>query len=665
MKRHICIGSQLYINRNDTPEHIRILVRKMKDAKLELIRLFMLWDSLEPVCGKWDFSVYDACFDEAQRCGLSVVPTLMPVSPPGWMKLTKGSQDIADIDDEKIWSAGLAYVSEVVRHYCTHPALHSWILWNEPSRDVKISASNINDFAAFLKDKYGSIEEYNCLHYRRFQNFSELTEYYMNAADSLAFKPYSDITDELDYSVYNLNCKLRDIADTVRRCDRVHPVHINPHDIVRGGYTDGQNFFEEAKVVDFLGCSAHPSWHSVDFRTERIPHSVGYFADVMKAASPGRFWITELQGGTNIFSGKTYLSPSASDIGMWLAEGFGSGAEAVVFWCFNTRDEGFEGGEWGLLNQLEQPSERLNEVTRFAEMIEKNRALFDASSPCAPDVFILYSDSTMRLNMIETRFLTSDVVRNRNNGKFSVLGAYTAVCDIGLSPALISEEQLVNSEIPDGSVLILPDTYALETGTTDAVLKFVRNGGTVIADGLCGMKTPDGRISKENLAVAEELFGAAVADISAVSSPCKVLFDGGCADAEFLKLRFELSSAVKHGDILVNDIGQGRAVRFPGIMFRRYFREENDFLPLLKKYIRINRNVTLLNPSKHLKMKALDSGKYRILFIVNCGNQPETAQISNVADYSVLSCHTADKKENLLNVRLSARDAAVVKIAPK
>lgn len=73
--RDVRLGSQLYINKTDTPEQVSAWVRQMHEAGLRVIRLFMVWDQLEPREGEWDFSNYDACFETAVQCGMTVVPT--------------------------------------------------------------------------------------------------------------------------------------------------------------------------------------------------------------------------------------------------------------------------------------------------------------------------------------------------------------------------------------------------------------------------------------------------------------------------------------------------------------------------------------------------------------------------------------------------------------
>ncbi len=64
--RQVCLGSQLYINRFDTPEQVRNWVSGMAESGLKLMRLFVLWDLTEPRQGEWDWAAYDAAFDAAE-----------------------------------------------------------------------------------------------------------------------------------------------------------------------------------------------------------------------------------------------------------------------------------------------------------------------------------------------------------------------------------------------------------------------------------------------------------------------------------------------------------------------------------------------------------------------------------------------------------------------
>lgn len=634
ISRSTAIGSQLYINKGDTPEQVRGWVDKMNENGLRLIRLFMIWDQLEPEQDVWNFEVYDACFDRAAEHGMGVIPTLMCVSPPGWMKISGGSQDVANLDDLSFCKKSMSYVEKLTAHYCGHPALHSWILWNEPSRRIALSNSNRKDFSEFLRKYYhDNIAELNRVYFNTYTSFEELAEEMNHSAERLEFAGHAEKMDFLRYTVYNLNCRLAEIAETVRRIDTVHPVHVNPHNLAWPGYELGQSVFEEAKTVDFMGCSAHPSWHSTRFPQDKIGLSIAYFADLMKSAVKGeRFWVSELQGGTNIFSAMKYLCPSAADIRQWLWESFGSGAEAVLFWCFNVRNSGFEGGEWGLLNQLGEPSQRLKAVKETAEIISSNQSLFDRVSVCRPDIWILYSDTSIMLGQIEGRRQPecADNPRNPRWAMDAVVGAYLMCSELGYSVRMINEEGVRSGELPEDACLIMPGCYALEKGTAEAVAEFVKKGGTVLADGLCGMKDTFGHLDFSGTAVLAKVFGADVEDIEADENSFELECAGVNLPGWFLRIilrqtdkaqavaRFAdgMAAVVKHC------YGKGTAVRIGTVMFQQYFsRPSEEWKQWLKNTVALKQEIYLENPDARLRLKLLTGEAEELCIIINRGEE--------------------------------------------
>jgi hypothetical protein len=55
----------LFINRTDSPKQARVWVDQMDAVGLKVIRLFMLWDLVEPRKDQWTWEVFDAVFDQA------------------------------------------------------------------------------------------------------------------------------------------------------------------------------------------------------------------------------------------------------------------------------------------------------------------------------------------------------------------------------------------------------------------------------------------------------------------------------------------------------------------------------------------------------------------------------------------------------------------------
>lgn len=660
--RKVQLGSQLYINKSDTPAQVKRWVRQMKEAKLRLIRLFMVWDQLEPEDGVWNFELYDACFQEAERQGMQIIPTLMSVSPPSWMRMSGGTQDVADLDDPAYWERSMKYIEKIVKRYAKSQALHSWILWNEPSRVIRPEKVDRADFADFLRQKYrNDIQELNRSYYCRYKTFEEVFEERRRTAEALAFSGYAERVDWQQYCVYNLNQKLCRLAEQVRSVDGLHPVHVNPHNIGAPNYFQGQAIFREAETVDFLGCSAHPSWHSSRFPKDRIHQSVAYFADLMKSASKSeRFWVSELQGGTNIFSGARYMCPRAADIRHWLWEAIGTGAEAVLFWCFNTRSSGFEAGEWGLLNHLQRPSERLQAVTEVACIIEEHQALFDRAQAEKPDVWILYSDNSILLGTIEGEANNDPACpRNQFLAADAVTGAYLACSDLGYSVQMVDETGVQNGELPQDAVLLAPGAYALEAQTCLALQSFVRNGGCLVADGLCGMKDPHGFLSEENRTVLAEVFGTEVEDIRADASEFYYslgdrAIPGWFLQCELLPLDAEACGCFSNGKPAVtkHSYGNGRAVRIGSVYFQQYFAKPTiELRDSLKALLGIEKEYVLENGNHCLRMKTLCSGEERILIFCNTG-MAQTAHLRLHDGIMLQALDSSDFRKNETTVEI-------------
>lgn len=95
--------------------------------------------------------------------------------------------------------------------------------------------------------------------------------------------------------------------------------------------------------------------------------------------------------------------------------------------------------------------------------------------------------------------------------------------DLDLSAKFIHESEV--NRLHKGDTLLLPNTYALEADVVESIDMFVKNGGTVIADGMCAMKDRYGVMAHESLKKISNVFGAQVEDIKAIEAPVLSLSD--------------------------------------------------------------------------------------------------------------------------------------------
>lgn len=616
--RPVRVGAQLFVNRHDTARHVESQVRLMADSGFTLLRIFLVWDHLEPGEGVWRWDVYDRVFSAAAKHGIGVVATLMAVSPPGWMRRTQGLQDVGDLDDPELWARSLDYVSRVVNRWNSAPALDSWILWNEPARVLSRHERTLGHFRSFLARKYETIGALNHLYFRQYESFSSILAEAGGNSYALGFGSRVEEVDWLEFTTDHLMHKLRELAEAVRALDTAHPIHVNPHRISQCLADSGQSVWREAEIVDFMGFSAHPPWHSVRFPKDRIQQSVGMFADLVRSATrhpEGRFWCTELQGGPTVMTAFHPSSPSATDIARWMWESASSGAEAIVFWCFNTREDGYEAGEWSLCHRDGSPSPRLGAASRLAHFFSDHTEWFSDARPTA-DIAILHSEPSQILGLVEGDGDDVQTPRNRQSAADAVCGAYLMASDLGWEVNFVDELRIREGKIP-ARILIAPGCTVLDKSTFQAIASWVQGGGILIADAAFGWKNSDGSLARALWPGHANLFGTETKDFQILTS-APFSNETNSAEGWFFRLHLAPETAATvlarwpDGAPAATEKphGKGKALRVGTAFFQRYFFQPREgSLRLLAQWLKpcLSRPAWILSPAPGLRLRRLQT----------------------------------------------------------
>jgi hypothetical protein len=191
----------------------------------------------------------------------------------------------------------------------------------------------------------------------------------------------------------------------------------------------------------------------------------------------------------------------------------GGGAKGVVFWLWNHRTNGREGGEWSLLGLDGRPTERLAAIKDFARELAALPVLARAV-PQRAKAAILYSRPTLLLGDME-----GQGVGHQKDSLLSLWGCYRALLESHVGADFIDVDELKAGRAAGYDVLYLPNCYALDVPTTVAVRRFAESGGTVWADGLVGWKDPYGDMAPIAPLEMTAMFGFALHDIEAVDKP--------------------------------------------------------------------------------------------------------------------------------------------------
>jgi beta-galactosidase len=213
-----------------------------------------------------------------------------------------------------------------------------------------------------------------------------------------------------------------------------------------------------------------------------------------------------------------------------------------------------------------------------------------------------------------------------------------ACADAGLSVDILDEIDLQNGLAKDYPVLILPGCTALEDASLPALQAYVENGGTLLADGLCGYKDPNGWVRPAAYHPLNALFHASLADIQALPGNKTTVSLGGLdLPVWFLKVVLEPESAARclasfdetdpRPAFTSARTGRGQALRLGTVFFQHYLRHPvpSAFSRLLTLLPLPEQLLQLLDPTPNLRLRRLDLPEGALWILLNAGGPAEAS----------------------------------------
>jgi beta-galactosidase len=664
------IGAEFFLNGTETKESVRRHFRLMHQNGLTLARIFIIWDDIERAPNDWKFERYDWIYDAAAESGIKIVATLCAEDPPGWVKKTPFYHNRTNLNDPELRKRAAIYIGQVVSHYKNHPAHGVWLLMNEPTK-YDVEPATLKAFGDWLQAKYGTVEELNKHWFRPLDRFSDV----QLTPDQLTsyWNDYHFVVDWREFNIDNLVNELVWIKGQIQALDADHPTHINVTSPTGGA--QGQDVWKEKGIVDILGASIHPAWifPPTAARSE-YGERFAYRLDLIgSAAGEQPWWVTELQSGPTIYTGRFPLNPTPGDMTRWLWDSFGGGSKGVIFWLWHPRVGGTEAGEWGLVSLEGTPSERLPAVKAVVDGLTGNPFLASAK-PQPVNVAILYNRETAILNSLDGR-----TQERGNEYEESLMGCYMALHRAHVPIHFLDIEQLKKGLAGGCDVLYIPYSYAIDNQAVAALRDYVRQGGTLWADGLTAWKNETGEIRPTIPGGLSEVFGVEASDIY----PVKVDEPYSVTDlkeqaGELWKLPLQLRGA----EVVLRDregnpfatthhFGKGQAFYFESALTLGYSKRSH---PLVQQWI--------VAPAIKAQAEALvrmDKGSDKICFrglahpsgpvaILSNWGEAETVVVSFRGDYEVAETLmrqpvqvTHERGTTLATVELSAGAVGILK----
>ncbi len=514
------LGAQIWIEPGQTPEQIGHWFKTLADKQMPVTRLFMMWNYLEPQSGEWDFSLYDQAFRAAEKYDVKIVATLTAHHGPAHRGFYYQSQGGSIVSSREQMQQAEVYIAKVVGHYKNSPALDTWMLMNEPGQPPSGDPLAVERFRTWLKDKYQTVSALNAAWMTNFASFPEI-EYDSRWAGGSFTWPVSFI-DWYTFWREHLAWHLDWVAEKIRQSDPVHPIHVNPHALVGNLARLSYDLPKWRGFLSSLGASIHPAWHFGLLEREQFALGVSYVCDLIHGSSePNPFWVTELQGGNNLYSSTRPLCPTPQDIAQWVWTGVGSGADRVIFWLLNARAQGGEAGEWSLLDFQGRPSERLETAGEIAKVIRQHGDFFANATPIQLPISIILSLEAMTL---QERDKKDDYIgRGENAHVQSALAFYQALQELGI-PARIKHIHDFDWQAKslESQLAILPHVSALTPEQAKDIAAFVNNGHAVLITGLTGFYDAGAKCWPLDKYPLEDLMGATLKEVRLVDEKCEL-----------------------------------------------------------------------------------------------------------------------------------------------
>lgn len=624
-------GAQVFIEPGQSQPLIESWFKTLHDNGMTFCRIRMFESYMLKDNGTWDFTLFDHAFHAADKYGIKVYATLFPATE----KTDIGGWKFPENEEQK--QSFARYIQALVTHYKSFPALHGWVLINEPGMNGVFPQS---DFIS------GQREEWNRKNPPR--DFKENGyPILMTTADRAFLK-------DLNTSFLNW------IADEIRKYDTDHDMHVNP----AGIFLNYQEYDLPAwrKFLTSLGGSAHAAWHFSAFTRQQYALAMLATAEIIRSGAGDLPWfMTELQGGNNTYSGMQAMCPTPEEIEQWLWITLGCEGKGAIFWMLNPRSSGIEAGEWAMIDFQGKPSERLKAVQKTSNIVKENEELLAHLRIIPSGIDVIYLKEAAWAEELMTK--GHDVYTGRQHGAAfkSTVACFKALTERGLNVGLKEfQEYDFTREDYTGKSIIISHQISFPSSYKEKLETFVQKGGTLFIDGLTAFFDEDLHNTMNTGFSLQNLLGGNISEFILKENLFTLRHNEHQLPAHAWLGSVYTTNQQTSSVVHENTYGKGKIIWIPspvglGAWVSKDYRPLSDFLlsrlPLSPGTIMFEKH------HENVILRTLKSGNETILICINKSNQTETVRLKN----AIIS----NKPNVLYNSNNASFDAEQITINPE
>jgi len=477
---------------------------QIKAVGFNTVKCWVDWATAEPAPGEFHFENLDLLLRLAQARGLRVIVQVYLDSAPGWVgrrypdgRFVDRSGAVIDseaapgfcIDHPGVRAEVVKFLEALSRDANRSAALYGWDVWSEPHvinwaefpylihPEFCFCPSSQARFRQWLEARYKTIDALNAAWYRRFDRWDEVSP--PRASTILSY------TDYLDWRMFiadKLAGDLKTRVDAIRSADSSHA--ITSHAAVPGLFTSPTDGYGEpddwkmSATADFFGTSLYPK-HSESTRPWPYPQLAAALDFTRSAGHTyGKgFWIGELQAGQGVTGMRIADPVDSHDEQFWMWQALAHGAREIAVYAWYPMSSGYESGGYGLINLDGSVTDRARAAGQLAGTVEKYAADFLSAQPAPASVGILSNRLSSMVGGAEP-----SLSRLGNAERDSLMGLYRAFFEQQIPVDFVDPSDVTRGRLAQYKILFLPFPVMLSRDVAEGVERFVKNGGTAVAE---------------------------------------------------------------------------------------------------------------------------------------------------------------------------------------
>lgn len=497
------LGAQLWVERDSTAEQVDHLVGAAAASGLGELRIFLIWPWIEPQPGVWRFELYDCVFAAAKRHHVMIKATLTPDTPPwhaGGPGLVQSTHLNLPSEADEREKAG-RYIDHCVRRYRDDQSLNQWLLWNEPfnpgsppnGEHPRRGSVLRSRWVNLVRDRFDDdLEALNRRWHTGYPDFDsvDLPEEIAHPAHRgepfFSFDPWLC---EAQLRAQALAEELQFVRERITALDPRTPTCLNPPDLFRNHAGLGYDFATLVDCADVLGASVHAPWH-LDFadRSTHVGLAVASVRLLREAAGGGPVELTEVQAGNVYHGSPSPLDLDPATVAAWFLAPMLAGADGVAGWALNSRQTDFEAGDWGLLDDDHQLSERSAAVVRVRDALTRMEDRLGPEWSSAPvQAVVCYDERSQAVRLVHS--WTGEELPGRDaHDEIRGTALISHVLTQQGVPAAPASLATLRDRREQPDLIVVSHLGACPTEDLEHILSRVQSGSCLLIDGTSAQK---------------------------------------------------------------------------------------------------------------------------------------------------------------------------------